>query len=109
MVCCGVTQGLRKKRCFFNSRKSSSVRYSKEKWVRGKYKDDKLVNEMILLCFRFVLCIFIQEWFSNNLNSKPCGIRAARKLRVVRRQERWADKVLVVLFVFSCLEVQEGS
>ncbi|KAM7457462.1 hypothetical protein BLSTO_01780 [Blastocystis sp. subtype 1] len=24
--------------------------------------------------------------------SKPCGIRAARKLRVVRRQERWADK-----------------
>ncbi|KAM7453234.1 hypothetical protein BLSTO_06023 [Blastocystis sp. subtype 1] len=23
---------------------------------------------------------------------KPCGIRAARKLRVVRRQERWADK-----------------
>ena len=43
------------------------------------------------------------------LNSKPCGIRAARKLRVVRRQERWADKVLVVLFVFSCIEVQEGS
>ena len=43
------------------------------------------------------------------LNSKPCGIRAARELRVVRRQERWADKVLVVLFVFSCLEVQEGS
>ena len=43
------------------------------------------------------------------LNSKPCGIRAARKLRVVRRQERWADKVLVVLFVFSCVEVQEGS
>ena len=26
--------------------------------------------------------------------SKPCGIRAARKLRVVRRQERWADKVI---------------
>ncbi|KAK8798241.1 hypothetical protein WA538_006049 [Blastocystis sp. DL] len=23
---------------------------------------------------------------------KPCGIRAARKLRVVRRNERWADK-----------------
>ncbi|KNB42810.1 40S ribosomal protein S23 [Blastocystis sp. subtype 4] len=24
--------------------------------------------------------------------NKPCGIRAARKLRVVRRNERWADK-----------------
>ena len=31
--------------------------------------------------------------------SKPCGIRAARKLRVVRRQERWADKVIVVFLV----------
>ena len=29
-----------------------------------------------------------------HLYSKPCGIRAARKLRVVRRQERWADKVI---------------
>lgn len=34
------------------------------------------------------------EPISNIENSKPCGIRAARKLRVVRRQERWADKVI---------------
>ena len=43
------------------------------------------------------------------VNSKPCGIRAARKLRVVRRQERWADKVLAFSSVFYCVEVQEGS
>ena len=29
-----------------------------------------------------------------HLFRKPCGIRAARKLRVVRRNERWADKVI---------------
>ena len=38
-----------------------------------------------------VLCLYIVLTLGN---SKPCGIRAARKLRVVRRQERWADKVI---------------
>lgn len=42
-------------------------------------------------------------------NSKPCGIRAARKLRVVRRQERWADKVFSSSKASECLEVQEGT
>ena len=39
---------------------------------------------------------------------KPCGIRAARKLRVVRRQERWADKVCSIFVVADGIEVQEG-
>ena len=43
------------------------------------------------------------------VNSKPCGIRAARKLRVVRRQERWADKVIALFSLFYFVEVQEGS
>ena len=40
-----------------------------------------------------------KERKSHLVFSKPCGIRAARKLRVVRRQERWADKVIVVFLV----------
>ena len=65
-------------------------------------------SNVILNCFHSLL-FFSLYHILIYLNSKPCGIRAARKLRVVRRQATWADKVLVVLFVFSCLEVQEGS
>lgn len=49
------------------------------------------------------------EPISNIENSKPCGIRAARKLRVVRRQERWADKVFCGSEVCDGVEVQEGT
>ena len=65
-------------------------------------------SNVILNCYHSLLFFSLYHVLIY-LNSKPCGIRAARKLRVVRRQERWADKVLVVLFVFSCIEVQEGS
>ena len=49
------------------------------------------------------------EPISNINNSKPCGIRAARKLRVVRRQERWADKVIRCRGESDGVEVQEGT
>ena len=76
----------------------------KVEWVKGMYYFDNV----ILNCSHSLLFFSLYHVLIY-LNSKPCGIRAARKLRVVRRQERWADKVLVVLFVFSCIEVQEGS
>ena len=44
-----------------------------------------------------------------HLFRKPCGIRAARKLRVVRRNERWADKVSCLLDCFNFLGLQEGT
>ena len=39
---------------------------------------------------------------------KPCGIRAARKLRVVRRNERWADKVSYPLDAFILQTYKKG-
>ena len=56
-----------------------------------------------------LLIAFAEGVISNCEFSKPCGIRAARKLRVVRRQERWADKVCARLAPFHGIEVQEGS
>ena len=61
----------------------------------------------------FLFCIAVAviwlDVFLTFVNSKPCGIRAARKLRVVRRQERWADKVIAFQSPFYFIEVQEGS
>ena len=88
----------------WNRELSSSLHKVTEEWVKGMYYFDNV----ILNCSHSLLFFSLYHVLIY-LNSKPCGIRAARKLRVVRRQERWADKVLVVLFVFSCLEVQEGS
>ena len=88
----------------WNRELSSSLHKLTEEWVKGMY----YFSNVILNCSHSLLFFSLYHVLIY-LNSKPCGIRAARKLRVVRRQERWADKVLVVLFVFSCLEVQEGS
>ena len=88
----------------WNRELSSSLHKVTEEWVKGMY----YFSNVILNCSHSLLFFSLYHVLIY-LNSKPCGIRAARKLRVVRRQERWADKVLVVLFVFSCLEVQEGS
>ena len=54
------------------------------------------------------LIAFVGGAISNADFSKPCGIRAARKLRVVRRQERWADKVCFIYEGIDAVEVQEG-
>ena len=43
------------------------------------------------------------------MNRKPCGIRAARKLRVVRRNERWADKVIGKGEELIQIALQEGT
>ena len=88
----------------WNRELSSSLYKVTEEWVKGMY----YFSNVILNCSHSLLFFSLYHVLIY-LNSKPCGIRAARKLRVVRRQERWADKVLVVLFVFSCIEVQEGS
>ena len=88
----------------WNRELSSSLHKVTEEWVKGMY----YFSNVILNCSHSLLFFSLYHVLIY-LNSKPCGIRAARKLRVVRRQERWADKVLVVLFVFSCVEVQEGS
>ena len=58
--------------------------------------------------FDRLLIMFVGGVSSNADFSKPCGIRAARKLRVVRRQERWADKVFSDSAVANGIEVQEG-
>ena len=62
---------------------------------------------MILTTELFVvLCL---EGVPNPFPRKPCGIRAARKLRVVRRNERWADKVISDFHSSHCLDLQEGT
>ena len=88
----------------YSFRLSSSSLYLQESWVKGT------LNIHVQTFAGDASAIVIVVWcqYSNLGSSKPCGIRAARKLRVVRRQERWADKVCSIFVVADGVEVQEG-